>query len=193
MNELKWADACRLTDQLWVGSELDQTDKERAYLQLNELTISAGINSFIDCRYDSDDIDWVTGNAPQVDYLHLGVEDTGLWMPDGWFDEGVDFALDQIANSGVVFAHCQAGINRGPSMAYAILLAQGWDAVEALDHIRTARPEARVGYAEDAVLWASLHAGADADEAKQQMNRVRQWRAKAGLPRRSEEQYGETR
>jgi hypothetical protein len=70
-----------------------------------------------------------------------------------WFDEGVAFAREAIESDGVVLAHCHMGINRGPSMGFAILLALGWDAREALDAIHAARPIAFVAYAEDALRW----------------------------------------
>ncbi len=191
--QLRWANAHQLTDQLWVGGELDQTNRECAQLQLDELTVTSGIDTIIDCRYEANDMDWVTEAAPQVEYLHLGVEDSGYWMPDEWFDEGTEFALDQIARDHTVLAHCQAGINRGPSMAFAVLIAQGWDAIDALDHIRSVRQVAQIGYAEDAILWTTLKAGASAADAKEQMNRVRRWRSAAGLPRRSQGRYDEPR
>ncbi|MBT9605459.1 dual specificity protein phosphatase [Microbacterium sp.] len=190
---LQWANAHQLTDHLWVGGELDQADRERAHLQLNELTAASGIDTIIDCRFEANDMDWVTEAAPQLEYLHLGVEDAGYWMPDDWFDEGTEFALDQVGRGHTVLAHCQAGINRGPSMAFAVLIAQGWDAIEALDHIRAVRPIAQIGYAEDAILWTVLKAGGSAAEAKEQMNRVRRWRSSAGLPRRSQGRYDEPR
>ena len=43
------------------------------------------------------------------------------------------------------------GINRGPTMAYRILLEYGADPIEALDIIREARPIADIGYAADAL------------------------------------------
>ena len=52
-----------------------------------------------------------------------------------------------------MLAHCHMGINRGPSMGFAILLALGWDAEEALDAIHAARPIAFIAYAEDALRW----------------------------------------
>ncbi len=52
-----------------------------------------------------------------------------------------------------MLVHCHMGINRGPSMAYACLLVLGWDPIEAMTAIRTARPIAAIGYAEDALDW----------------------------------------
>ena len=93
------------------------------------------------------------GTGADLEYLHLGIDDAGQRVPDEWFDEGVRFALEAVEAGGVVLAHCHMGINRGPSMGFAVLLALGWDAVEALDAIHAARPIAFLAYAEDALRW----------------------------------------
>ena len=61
--------------------------------------------------------------------------------------------IEQQRPDAVVLVHCHMGVNRGPSMAYAILLALGWDAVEALNAISAARPIAGVIYAGNALSW----------------------------------------
>jgi hypothetical protein len=45
------------------------------------------------------------------------------------------------------------GVNRGPSALYAIMLATGWDHLEALRRIRDVRPISGLIYAHDAVRW----------------------------------------
>ena len=71
--------------------------------------------------------------------------------------------------------HCHMGINRGPSMAYAMLLDAGYDVVEALDMIRKARPIAGIIYAIDAVRAVGrLHDRSQADIEKD-MDRVDAW------------------
>ena len=69
------------------------------------------------------------------------------------------------------------GINRGPSLAYAVLLAQGWDPIDALDAIRTARPIAAMGYAEDALAWHHRRTGASDFTRAADRRRLRAWRA----------------
>lgn len=181
---LKLADACQLTDKLWVGGELDQADRNTAQRQLDEL-IAAGVTAIVDTRYEGDDIDWVTDASPTIDYLQIGVKDAGQRMPAEWFDDGTEYALQQIKQRQVVLAHCQAGINRGPSMAFAILIASGWDTIDALKHIQSVRPIARILYAEDAVQWWFSKVGAPDHDQRMQVNRVRDWRAEERLPRRS--------
>jgi len=179
---LELADANQITQQLWVGGELDPTNRQRAMAQLDEL-MDRGIRSIIDCRMESNDIDWVTQAKAQIDYLSVGVEDAGYLMPDEWFDDGVTYALDQIGDNCVVLAHCQMGINRGPSMGFAILLAQGWDPIAALELIKSRRPIVRIAYAEDAIRWWLTKQGKDESEVLTQLRRARKWRSTSGVRR----------
>jgi protein-tyrosine phosphatase len=78
-----------------------------------------------------------------------------------------------IEGGGTVLTHCHMGVNRGPSLGFAVLLAQGWDPVEALDTIRTARPIAWVAYAEDALRW---HHGEASPELEADLRRLQEWR-----------------
>ena len=185
MKSLKLANASQLTDQLWVGGELDQNNRIKATRQLDEL-MNVGVNSIIDCRIEGDDIDWVTDARPQIDYLSIGVEDAGFVMPESWWDDGTSYALEQIADGRAVLAHCQAGINRGPSMGFAILVAQGFDAIEALDLIRDRRPTARISYAEQAIDWWLETAGASNHEVVTQIRRIKKWRVDNGVSRSTE-------
>ena len=182
MKSLKLANASQLTDHLWIGGELAQTDRVKATRQLDELT-NAGIDSIIDCRMKCNDIEWVTAAKAQIDYLSIGVEDAGYLMPDSWWDEGTSYAFDQIADGRVVLAHCQAGINRGPSMGFAILIAQGWDAIDALDLVKACRPIARIAYAEQAIDWWLHTTGAPDEDAIAQIRRIKKWRVANGVPR----------
>jgi protein-tyrosine phosphatase len=56
--------------------------------------------------------------------------------------EGVDWVLDQVASGGRAFLHCEHGVGRGPLMACAVLVAQGYTAPEALRIVRAARWQA---------------------------------------------------
>ena len=67
------------------------------------------------------------------------------------------------------------GINRGPSMAYAILLALGTDPVEALDTLRGPGPSP-TWYAEDALDWWHRRTGADTVRHSDR-RRLAAWRA----------------
>ena len=185
-SQLKLANASQLTDQLWIGGELARGNRPRATRQLNELT-HAGIDSIIDCRIEWDDIDWVTEAKAQIDYLSIGVEDAGFLMPDEWWVEGTTYALEQISEGHIVLSHCQEGINRGPSMGFAILIAQEWDPVEALNLIRDRRPIARIAYAEQAMYWWMQSMGAPDEDALAQVRRIMRWRKDKGVARSTED------
>jgi protein-tyrosine phosphatase len=169
------ADAVFVTDHLLVGGDLDTRDEHLAERQLAEL-VDLGVTHLVDVRIEWDDLDYVAQRAPDVAYKHHGMDDAGQQVPLEWFDEGVAWALEAIEGGGTVLAHCHMGINRGPSLGYAVLLAQGWDPVEALDAIRRVRPQAFVAYAEQALRWHHVRAGSTDEELDRQLDRVRAWR-----------------
>ena len=86
-------------------------------------------------------------------FVHLanGVPDDGLWKSPTWFRATIDFALEALRDPDArILLHCGAGINRGPSSAYAVLRALGHSRLEARRMITDARPIAAVLYANDA-------------------------------------------
>ncbi|WP_187291309.1 hypothetical protein [Cellulomonas flavigena] len=107
----------------------------------------------VDARIEWDDDRFVAAHAPGVACLHHGMDDAGQEVPEEWFDVAVGWAVPAIADGGVVLTHCHMGINRGPSLGFAVLLALGWAPVEAMAAIRAARPIAYAAYAEDALRW----------------------------------------
>jgi dual specificity phosphatase 3 len=138
----------QITDQVWTGGDRGNTTRMAWALQLEW----AGITHVIDCRPEGEPDQ--TYCAGTLDYLLNGQHDNGQTMPDEWFNTGVDYALTALKDpDAVVLAHCHMGINRGPSMALAILLAQGMTPDAALSTIVDARPIAQVAYAQDAIDW----------------------------------------
>jgi protein-tyrosine phosphatase len=110
---------------------------------------AAGITHVIDCRAEFDDAPYFIQQSMQ--YLWNGVDDDGQPKPGEWFAKSITFALPALALPGTkVYAHCAAGVNRGPSTAYAILRALGYSAVLAEAEIRTARPQVNIAYMRDA-------------------------------------------
>lgn len=162
-----------VTDFLAVGGDLAY-DLDEAADQAFEL-IDAGVTHVLDVRQECDDAEFWS-YLPEVAYRWDGIDDAGQHVPGEWFEAIADWALEAIASGGVVLTHCHMGINRGPSAGYAILLALGWDPVDALAAIRAARPIANVWYAEDALGWHFARTSvADADR-QETLRRVRQWR-----------------
>ena len=170
------ANITRISDTVWTGGDLPlHLGAARMLSDLREIE-RAGITHIVDNRGEWSDEGFVARYAPRVRYRHNGQDDAGQRMPDSWFEAGVGFALDALRVPGsAVLTHCHMGINRGPSMAYAILLAQGWGPVDALTAIRTARPIAAVGYAHDTLDWWHRVSGTTRDQVLADRAAVRQW------------------
>lgn len=165
-----------VTDRLATGGDLHW--REDLALADLDAVVAAGVTHIIDCRMEWSDEEFVAAHAPQIRYLHAGVDDAGGRQPDWFFDRAVAFALDALADPDAkVLAHCHMGINRGPSMAFAILLALGSDPIDALDAIRAARPIAAAGYAEDALDWYHRRSGTPELVRARDRRRLSAWRA----------------
>ena len=177
---LTTANASFVTDRLLVGGDLDTRDEQLAASQLHEL-VEAGVTHLLDARVEWDDTRWVARLAPQLAYLHHGMDDAGQQVPAAWFDRGVDWALEAMDAGGTVLAHCHMGVNRGPSLGFAVLLAQGWDALQALDAIRGARPIAWVAYADDALRWHHGRTTSKIGALETDLRRVARWRSENEL------------
>lgn len=155
--------------------DLDTESTVRGREQLNGW-LDLGITDIIDVRSEWSDKDFVARHAPGVQYHWLGVDDDGQAQPDEWFEAGLAAAQLAFENpSGRVLVHCHMGVNRGPSMAFAILLGLGHDPVAALDAIRSARPIAAILYAEDAISWWHRRSGTPETIAYSERRRVRDW------------------
>ncbi|MBV1777811.1 dual specificity protein phosphatase family protein [Paeniglutamicibacter sp. ABSL32-1] len=137
-----------VTNDLAVGGDLDGNDSVMV-AQVLEI-IDLGITHVVDLRIEDDDTQiW---EAAQISYLSVGTTDAaGHVVAPEVFDKGVRFARLAVRNGGKVLAHCHMGINRGPSMGFAILLDRGHSPIEAFDMIRAARPQAFIAYAQDAL------------------------------------------
>lgn len=176
-------DISRVSDRLWTGGGMRSHLGKRAMLaDLAELR-QAGITLVIDCRLEWSDETFVRRHAPEVHYVTNPQDDAGQAMPDWWFERGVSAALGVLTGEeGSVLAHCHAGVNRGPSMAFAIMLAAGADPVGALDAIRAARPIAVIGYSVDALDWWHRVGGAPAHVAHAERAAVIEWHRRHGVP-----------
>lgn len=170
---LDLANAHFVTEFLAVGGDLAY-DNEEAAAQAIEL-VDAGITHVLDVRHECDDSE-LWSYVPEITYRWDGIDDAGQAVPAEWFDGIVDWAGEAIAEGGVVLTHCHMGINRGPSAGYAVLLSLGWDPVDALAAIRSARSIANVWYAEDALSWHFARTGATLAERRSVLARVRRWR-----------------
>ncbi len=112
--------------------------------------VDAGVTHIIDCNSSFNDGELLASH-PQITYLYNGTADDGQTKPPEWFQRSIEFALlALVAPKNRVYAHCAAGINRGPSTAYAILRAQGLSSLASEAIIRLARPQVGLRYKHDA-------------------------------------------
>ncbi len=113
-----------------------------------DVLAAAGITHVIDCRAEFDDGALL---AQRFHYLYDPTADDGLTKPPAWFQPGIAFALQALSQPGThVYAHCAAGVNRGPSMCYAIMRALGWSSADAVNTIKSGRRQALIHYSADA-------------------------------------------
>jgi dual specificity phosphatase 3 len=167
-----WRRLCAVTPQVMLCGDL-HPDPRHAVVQLHEW-VTEGVTHILDVRSEFSDERTVAAWAPQLAYHWLGTEDHGQHQDPAWFDAGVGLAKAALQRGDArIVVHCHMGINRGPSMALAVLLSQGWDCIAALNAIRAARPIAAVIYAADAVTWwhtrkASGRHAVAADQARVQ-------------------------
>jgi protein-tyrosine phosphatase len=74
-----------------------------------------------------------------------------------------------------ILVHCHMGVNRGPSALFAIMLATGWESLNALRAIRDARPIAGIIYAPDAINWWAREQSHDSGVVAEMVNEVEAW------------------
>jgi dual specificity phosphatase 3 len=138
-----------LTDDLATGGDLSY-DITKAHAQAQDI-IEQGVTHIIDLRVESSDFD--TWDGTEIQYHWLPTNDAvGHHLPQELFDAAVQIDRVARATGGKVLAHCHMGINRGPSVAFALLLDRGMDPIKAFDLIRRLRPQAGIYYAMDALI-----------------------------------------
>lgn len=166
---------CPLTDGIIVSGDLSE-DPDQAVQQLKRWQ-KAGITHVLDTRLEWSDKQLVAEHAPDIVYGRIGTDDDGVAKPDEWFDAGLVFSAEALGDpDAVLLVHCHMGINRGPSMAYRILLESGWEPIEALDAIKEARPIADIGYAGDALNHYHRNHNIPAHRRTHDWDRLVAWR-----------------
>jgi glycosyltransferase involved in cell wall biosynthesis len=132
--EIDW-----ITAQLAVGNALTCRDDATELLK-------AGVTHIINCREISDTT-FVDGTGLIV--LNNGTPDTKPPhdQPAEWFYRSLDFAEAVLQDPKTrLFVHCQGGVSRGPSTAYAILRETGYTPEQAEKLVRDARPVVQLEY-----------------------------------------------
>jgi len=136
------ADFSFITERLACGGQINDA------ADMLSLT-AAGITHIIDAQGERNDGPLIT--AYVGGYLWDGTADDGQAKSVGWFRPAIVFAISALTYPGnVVMTHCAAGVNRGPSLAYAIMRALGWGANDAIVQLKSKRPIVIVRYVPDA-------------------------------------------
>lgn len=157
-----------VTPNLAVGGDVSPG---RSTDQLGDID-DLGITHIVDCRIEWDDRELLSQHLPHISYLHHGMDDAGQDVPAEWFDAAIDW-IDAAGPDAIVLTHCHMGINRGPSLGFAVLLHWGWDPIDAIAAIREARPIANVWYAGDVLAW---HHARQGTEPYDDLVRLKDWR-----------------
>jgi protein-tyrosine phosphatase len=137
------ADFSKIHERLYCGGQINDANDI-------QLIVAAGITHVINAQAERTLSDDLLGG---LGYLWCPTADDGQHpKPVEWFRNAIDFALAAMSTQGRVLAQCGAGNNRGPSLAYAILRAQGLNASAAMTLLKAGRPQVGVAYWEDAEL-----------------------------------------
>ena len=170
---------CPITPRIIISGDLSE-DIPQALRQIDGWR-RASITHVLDTRIEWSDQELVAQQAPAIVYGWIGADDAGLPQADEWFDTGLEFAREALQDpEPILLVHCHMGINRGPTMAYRILLEQGADPIDALETIRSARPIADIAYAADAL--DHFHRNHDVSEATRVQDRDRLEAWQRGFP-----------
>jgi len=99
-----------------------------------------GVTAVVDCRIEArDDADAL--HQAGIEFLHVPTADRHGFTFEQ-LHEGVDWVNAHISRGGRAFLHCEHGVGRGPLLACAVLVAQGYSAPDALHIVRSARWQA---------------------------------------------------
>jgi protein-tyrosine phosphatase len=121
-----------VTPQLAVGGAF----RRRQIRRLRHL----GVTAVVDCRQEARD-DAASLSSAGIEFLHVPTPDRHGFTYEQ-LHAGVDWVLGHVSKGGRAFLHCEHGVGRGPLMACAVLVAQGYSAPEALRIVRSARWQA---------------------------------------------------
>ena len=171
-----WRHLCEVDDRLYVCGDLP-SDTDGFERVLGEW-VAAGITHVVDVRSEWNDADRVGDAAPSLDYTWLGTHDEGGTQDAAWFEAGVDAITMALGDPAArVVVHCHMGVNRAPSLAFAVMMELGRGIEDALEAIRTARPIAAIAYAADAVRWFGERRSMDGGAVQAASDRARAWLA----------------
>ena len=132
-----------ITDRIATGAALQGP-------QDVQTLIAAGVTHVVDARAEYNDGPLFASSG--VGYLWNPTDDDGTTKLPAYFAPAITFAMGALSQPiNKVYLHCAAGVNRGPSNALAVMLAQGWDFDLAVSLMHTKRPVVNIAYRNDAL------------------------------------------
>ncbi len=142
------ADFDMITNRVATGAALDGPADVAAIL-------AAGLNVVVDARIEFNDGPLFAG-TPGIRYLWNPTADDGQHKPVEYWARTLSFVMPLLAiPQHKIYLHCAAGVNRGPSNALCVLVAQGLTVYTAHNMIVAARPQAQIRYEDDAAAACS--------------------------------------
>jgi protein-tyrosine phosphatase len=119
-----------VTDELAVGGAFPSK-------VASELALSHAIRAVVDLRAEDCDDQAVLG-AAGIDLLHLPTPDLEPASHEH-LDKGVDFVRERMRRGEKVLVHCQHGIGRSALLALCVMVDDGWEPLQALEHMKDRR------------------------------------------------------
>jgi putative hydrolase of the HAD superfamily len=136
-------DVAWVAEDLAVGSRIDTRNVPRIK--------AMGIDSVVDLRAEeSDDPDLLARN--NLRFFHLPMTDTDP-LTQAQMRDGARWVASERAAGRRVLAHCQHGRGRSIMLAAAVLMNEGLSATEAVDHIRSRRPQVALSATQLAAIY----------------------------------------
>jgi hypothetical protein len=112
--------------------------------------IGAGITHAVNLRSHTEPM--LYGDS-RIICIENGTVDDRQPKEPSWFGRSIQFALLALMRPRTkVLLHCFLGEDRSPSVALAVLMAQGWTKHAAAELILLARPKASLAYSESAAM-----------------------------------------
>ncbi|MDF2440548.1 MAG: hypothetical protein JWN98_1532 [Abditibacteriota bacterium] len=119
----------QVTPQLWIGGELGPRDWDALQEQ--------GVSVVVNLQHEQQDI--FSPREKIEGYLWLPAPD-GMAPSLEQLMQGVTFIRTCAESGQKVFVHCKAGQGRAPLLCACYLIAEGLAPLEAIKHVREARP-----------------------------------------------------
>jgi len=169
-----WRKLCEVIPRVYVSGDLHPHGTQ-AEKQLAEWR-AEGITHIFDCREEWDDSKIVKRHAPEIRYFDIGTHDHGGRQEFDWFDNATELMEEALLDpKSKILIHCHMGVNRAPSMAFALLLRLGHGIKEGLQAIRSARPIAAILYADHALVWHGMKQGWSRERVESGLRKVLDW------------------